>query len=396
MGFSFGNKNKDKVVAIFDIGSGSVTAGIVRIPGDPNFIPSIIKSARAQIKIEKDNNISKLLEETLDAITFSAVELKKMGHWKIDEIYCVLSSPWYVSETRLIKHTKDKYFYFNEKLADELVKEELSKISESFSSKYEKLETKPEMIEHHIMGVSLNGYHTDDPMSKMTKSVEISMFVSISPATFLTKIKNTLEKNFYHSPVSFSSFMMNTYIGVRDRYIHPTSYILLDVSGEITDVGIVLNGILKASLSFPFGKKTFFKYMCTKMEIELRDAEEIFGLYCRNEISDKYKKEVVPLFKSIESSWGESFREAINTLPRNLVLPNTFFLTADNDIKEWFANVLRTEEHIQKVVEGGKCSVVTLDGPEFLKMCNVEEGTCDPFLMVEAIAVMRKNEKKYA
>ena len=113
-------------------------------------------------------------------------------------------------------------------------------------------------------------------------------------------------------------------------------------------------------------------------------------------MSENYRKEIAPLFKSIEGSWGEAFRDAVNTLPRNLVLPNTIFLTADNDIKEWFANVLRKEEHIQKVVEGGKCSVITLDGPEFLKMCNVEEGTCDPFLMVESIAVMRKNENKYA
>ncbi|ETB63793.1 TPA: hypothetical protein DIC38_02370 [Candidatus Nomurabacteria bacterium] len=395
MRFLFKTKNKDKVVAIFDIGSSSVTVGIVKMSADNNFIPSIIKSARSEIKINKDNNVSKLLRETLDAITFSAIEIKKMGHWKIDEIYCVLSSPWYISETRLIKHTKDKYFYFNQKLADDLVKEELLKVNESFSIRYDKLRTKPKMIEHHIMGMSLNGYYVDNPINKMTKSVEINMFISMSPIILLEKIKNTIEKNFYRSPIKFSSFMMDTYVAIRDKYIHPNSYIILDISGEMTDVGIVLNGILKASLSFPFGKKTFFKYMCTKMEIELRDAEEIFGLYCKNDISENYKKEITPLLKSIENSWGEAFIEAVSTLPRNLVLPNTIFLTADNDIKEWFVTVLRTEEHIQKVLEGGKCSVVTLDGPEFLSMCSVEEGTCDPFLMVEAIAVMRKNEKKY-
>jgi hypothetical protein len=243
------------------------------------------------------------------------------------------------------------------------------------------------------MGVSLNGYLIDDPIGKRSRSVEMHMAISLSPKSILDKIEKTISNTFHHIPVTFSSFVMSSYLAVREKYVTPDSYLLLDVGGEITDVAIITKGILKASLSFPFGKKTFFKYMCTKLEIETRDAEELFSLYSAGTLSDRKLKKIEPLFQSIENSWGEAFRACIGTLPHTLRLPSTIFLTADADIRGWFMNVVKNEPFIQSMVADHKCTVITLEGPEFLTMCSVRDGTCDPFLMVEAIGFMRKNVK---
>jgi hypothetical protein len=130
--------------------------------------------------------------------------------------------------------------------------------------------------------------------------------------------------------------------------------------------------------------------MCTKLDIELRDAQELFNLFSTGTLSERRKKKVEPLFQSIENSWGEAFRACIGTLPHTLTLPGTIFLTADTDIRGWFVNVVCNEPYIQSMVAEHKCTVVTLEGPEFLNMCSVKDGTCDPFLMIESIAVMRK------
>jgi methylated-DNA-protein-cysteine methyltransferase-like protein len=139
-------------------------------------------------------------------------------------------------------------------------------------------------------------------------------------------------------------------MAVREKYVTPESYLLLDIGGEITDVAIITKGVLKASLSFPFGKRTFFKYMCTKLEIEQRDAEELFKLWSAGTLAEKKKKKVEPLFQSIENSWGEAFRACIGTLPHTLTLPSTIFLTADADIRGWFVDVVRNEPFIQSMV----------------------------------------------
>ncbi len=394
MGLFSSSSHKERLVAIFDIGSGSVGGALARIPDDGTGVPEIIKSARTQITFQNVLDFNIFLSDMLTALNTTASELYKAKLGAPDEIVCVVASPWYISETRTIKMSKEVPFVFTRRLGDELFQKEIVSLTEMYQKKYGGVESAPEVIEHHIMGVSLNGYPVLDPFGKKTKAIEMNMIISLSPKICLERIKKTLSKTYHSKPVTFSSFMVASFIAVRDRYVTPDSYLLLDINGEITDVGIVSKGILRATLSFPFGKKTFFKYMCSKLEIELRDAKELFALHTKGVISEKFKDKLGPLFKSIENSWSEAFRQCIGTLPHTLTLPGTIFLTADNDIRDWFANVVRNEEYIQSMVADHTSTVVTLEGPEFLNMCRVKDGLCDPFLMIEAIAIMRKKEYK--
>ncbi|MFA6251654.1 MAG: hypothetical protein WC603_03445 [Candidatus Paceibacterota bacterium] len=393
MGFLFGLHKKERTVAIFDIGSGSIGGAVVRLPSSENSIPVILKSVRHEIKTEKDFNFSIFMKNMLSALYQTADDLYQQKAGVPDEIFCVLASPWYLSETRVVKMSDTKSFIFNKRLADELIQKEISGFKDMYKNKYGSLDSIPELIEQHIMSVSLNGYAVNDPFGRKCKLLEMDMIISLVPKLCLDEIRKILSKIYHHKNVSFSSFTVDTYFAVRDKYVTPDSYLLLDISGEITDVGIVTKGVLKSVLSFPFGKKTFFKYMCTKLEIELRDAKELFKLYSTNNLSSAFKQKVEPLFKSIENSWGEAFSKCLSTLPRILILPNTIFLTADNDIRNWFVNVLQDEENIQSMVSGHKCIVVNLDGPEFLNQCDIKNGDCDPFLMIEAIALTRKKIK---
>ena len=393
MSFSFTAGKKERIIAIFDIGSGSVGGAITRMPSDSKSIPTIIKSARTEVATRDDVKFSVLLDDMLEALDATAKALYDGKVGAPDEIACVLASPWYLSETRIIKMTRDHSFQFTSKLADEMLEKEIASLNSIYEKKYGSIKSAPEVIEHHVMGVSLNGYLVDEPIGKRSRSVEMHMVISLSPKQVLDKIRKTLSNTFHHIPASFSSFVMSSYLAVREKYVTPESYLLLDIGGEVTDVAIITKGILKASLSFPFGKRTFFKYMCTKLEIEQRDAEELFNLWSAGTLGERKKAKVEPLFKSIENSWGEAFRACIGTLPHTLTLPSTIFLTADADIRGWFVDVVRNEPFIQSMVAEHKCTVITLEGPEFLTMCSVKDGTCDPFLMVEAIGFMRKNVK---
>ncbi len=391
MGLLFSSQKKERIIAIFDIGSGSVGGALVSIPMDGKGVPIIIKSVKNNdIKIRKEFDFNSLMKEMTSALYLTANSLYSEKSGAPDEIYCVLASPWYLSETRIVKMSKEKSFIFTKRLANDLIQKEIISLKEIFKNKYIHLEGAPEIIEQNTMAVSLNGYRIENPLGKKCKSLEVDMLISLAPKLYLDKIRETISRTYHNINVNFSSFTMATYLAVRDKYVTQDSYLLLDISGEITDVGIVSKGVLKAVLSFPFGKKTFFKQICFKMDIEMRDAVELFKLYNDENISDESKKKMEPVLKSIEKSWNDSFTDCISSLPRTLVLPDTIFLTADNDIKNWFADILRNEKYILPTVSDRKCTVVTLDGPEFLNMCSIKEGGCDPFLMIEAIAIMRK------
>ncbi|HEY5587994.1 MAG TPA: hypothetical protein VIK86_03455 [Candidatus Paceibacterota bacterium] len=391
MGFLFSSQKKERTIAIFDIGSGSVGGAMVKIPIDGSGVPVILKSVNNnEIKFRKDFDFNSMLKDMTSALYLTANSLfdKKAG--APDEIFCVLASPWYLSETIVIKMAREKSFIFNKRLANDLIQKEILNLTEIFKNKYSDEEGSPEIIEQNTMAVSLNGYTMIDPLGKKCNSLRMDMLISLAPKLCLNKIRDTLSKIFNHTKISFSSFTMASFLAVRDKYVKEDSYLLIDISGEITDVGIVSKGILKSVLSFPYGKKTFYNQICSKMNIELRDAKELFNLYKEGNLSSDFNKKVTPIFESIEKSWNESFHLCINTLPKTIVLSKTIFLTADNDIKDWFADVLRKEANPQSTVSDYKSNVITLDGPEFLNMCNIKEGLCDPFIMIEAIAIMRK------
>lgn len=386
----FSSKNKEKLVAIFDIGSGSVGGALVSIPKDGKSLPTIIKSTRTDIVTRKELDFDLFLKDMILALGFATRSISQSKLGAPDEIVCVLASPWYISETRLIKISKEHSFVFSKKTIDELILKEMTSLNTLYQNKYENVGSTPEVIEHPIVGVSLNGYHVDDPIGKKTRSIEIDMIISLSPKLCLDKIKETISKSFHSIPVSFSSFIVSTYIAVKDKYMNHDSYLLLDIGGEVTDVGIVAKGILRDSLSFPYGKKTLFREICKKLKIELRDAYEIFSLFNKDTLSDKEKDKLTPILDSIQKSWAESFKESISALPRTLTLPNVMFLTIDSDIKDWFVKTINNDEYIESMIPNKKFSLVTLDGPEFLNMCNIKNSNCDPFLMIESISVMRK------
>ncbi len=391
MGFLF-SKKKEKIIAIFDIGSGSVGGALVRIPSDNKNLPVIIKSNRTDIVNRKEVDFNLFLDDMILALGFTSQNLYQSMLGSPDEIFCVLASPWYLSETRMIKMSKETSFVFTKKIVNNLLEKEIEKLNKDFKEKYSEVESSSEVIEHPIVGISLNGYQVEDPLGKRTRSIEMNMIISLSPKICLDKITETISKSFHSIPVSFTSFMVASYISVRDKYMNHDSYLILDIGGEVTDIGIVYKGVLKESLSFPYGRKTLYRNISKTLNIELRDAVEIFSLYNKNTLSDKEKVRLLPVLESIKSSWNKSFQECINTLPRTLTLPNVMFLTIDADIKDWFVKIINSEDYIQSMVLNKKFTIVTLDGPEFLNMCNVKDGPCDPFLMIEAISASRRLE----
>lgn len=390
MKFLFNTKKKEKLIAIFDIGSGSVGGALVRIPSDEGSLPIIIKTTRTDIVNRKDVNFNLFLKDMSLALGFASRALYNSKLGAPDEIVCVLASPWYISETRSIKFSKEHSFVFSKKILDGLLEKELLSLDEIYKNKYSDIESLPEVIEHPIVGVALNGYHVNDPVGKRTRSIEMNMIISLSPKICIEKIKDTISKNFHHTPISFSSFMVSSFLSVRDRYMIEDSYLILDIGGEVTDIGIVSKGVLKDSISFPYGRKTLYREICNKLNIEPRDAHELFSLYNKKTISDKEKSKLEPVLEIIKNSWKSYFVQSVNSLPKTLTIPNFIFMTIDDDIKDWFFRVINNEDYIKSMAPNKKFNLKPINGPEFLNMCAVTNGACDPFLMMEAISVSKK------
>lgn len=390
MEFLFTSKKnkKETTVVIFDIGSGSIGGAIVELPNNIGELPTIIKSVRTDIAFSESDDFDILIKNMLRAIDATAKNLNKNNTSSIKEIFCILSSPWYLSETRIVKMERESSFLFTKRHANELLQKEMFNLSEIYKKQYGEVDT-PQIIENIIMGVSLDGFPTNEPLDKKCKSVDLSILVSLSSKIFIDKIEGIILNNFHHIPVHFSSFISSSYIALRDKYVNQDSHILVDVSGETTDVSIIQDGILKYSVSFPQGKKTLYRYISKNKNIELRDSEELFNLYITDKLSSSIKSKVEPIFKSLEYIWSSNFIKCFENLPKDIIIPEVVFLTADNNIKKWLTQLIQKDEY-NPSKSRNKFNVLALEGSHFLNMCNIKNSSCDPFLMIEAISVMRK------
>jgi hypothetical protein len=388
MGFLSSSEKKEQIVALFDIGSESVGGALVHIPFDREETPTILKSVRTSIRVRSDLDFDTLLIDMTKALGVASHELyqKKLG--RVDKIMCVLASPWYISETREIKMSRKSSFTLTNHVANELLQKEVALLKDTYEKKYGK-DTDAEILEHHIVGVALNGYPTIDPIGKRSRSIEMDMVVSLSPKTCLDKIKETVAQTFHDTPVRFASFATTSYFVIRDKYPHLDSYMMLDVGGEVSDISIISKGVLKSSVSFPFGYSTVFKELAKKLSIELRDAQELLLLYTTGMLERKRSDSIKKLLATIGDSWSKALRDSISLLPQVFSLPDTVFLTTDTALQTWIASVLKEEEYVKSLTHSHNLSVVTLDGPEFLRICSVKENSCDPFLMIEAVALSR-------
>jgi cell division ATPase FtsA len=376
MGFLF-KSNKEKLIAIFDIGSGSIGGALVKIF---NGSPTIITSVRNEITFHDELNFEILLSDMVKALseTVQGLHLKKMGAPK--EIFCTLSSPWYISESRIIKIERTNSFVFNKKFADELIQKEIGILTSLYNRKFGNTNSKPELIENKIISVYLNGYKTDNPLDKTTKKVAMNMVSSLSPGICLEEIREVISKTFSHVPIN------SAYLAISSKYNNINSYLLINIGGEITDMAIISNGVLDSALSFPFGRQTFFRFLCKKLGKDINETKSLFSLYCSGTLEEEQKNKLKTILDSISHSWTEALRQSIESLPRKtLILPGNIFIIANFDIMEWFFEVINCEEYLKGMTAEQKCNIIKIDGPEFINICNVKNTICDPFLIIEAI-----------
>src|SRR6185436_7890961 len=111
---------REQLTLVFDVGSSSVGGALFSAGEGGN--PHIVASARELLVLEENIDADRFLDLTLKSLEKVAAVLASKGAPR--RVFVILSSPWYSSQTRIIKMKKDEPFVFTNELADELIKKE--------------------------------------------------------------------------------------------------------------------------------------------------------------------------------------------------------------------------------------------------------------------------------
>lgn len=398
--FGFFKKHRHKkreLAVVYDIGSGSVGAALVYLKRESQ--PEIIFTTRAPVPFQEQLDPERLLLSMKSKLQQVSEEVQKkgmrrlqfthLGDSTIEGIYCVFSSPWYIAQTHHINTTFDEQKEIKEADIQSLVKQAEEEFDAGPLSEYaSRIEDELQPLEKNVIQVKLNGYETAKPINKKAKKVALSIYFSIIPKQVIQDTRNSISSIFHTEHFHYHSFTLSSFSVLRNVFsdIHVSDFLFLDISGELTDVSLIRDGILVKSMSFPIGKHFLVRSLKKALDIEPEEALSRISMKKRGSLHTTEEERVNSVVKEVEKKWQESFKETVIHLLDEVSLPHRLFFVADSDIGDVFKRVIESTDIGDHGIQKGHITASHITEDMFDQYCTYRKKTeRDPFLSMETI-----------
>jgi len=218
MAFSFfsSQKQNENLTLLVDIGSASVGAALVLI--EKGKTPLIIASAREDISFQEALVSSKFLiamNHAFDKVLKTLQEKTKTTGVP-QNVFCTLSSPWFILKTRDLHVSRDEEFEVTEKNLEEFINEDIVKLKEELKDTLPPQDVR--IIEKKIIHIKLNGYEIKNPYKQKTSRMELSVTIGVSSGKVIQSIEQKINNFFHARTVHFGAFPVAAFSAIRDMF----------------------------------------------------------------------------------------------------------------------------------------------------------------------------------
>ena len=379
----FSKGKKGEIVAIFDIGSGSVGGALVELGGEGK--PRILFSTREDIAFQTNFKFERFLTSMLRSFSKVSDRVVSKGE-KIEKVMCVLSAPWYVSQTRTILHERQKPFLLNQKKMDSLIEKETKGLEDDLKSRQGDVSGSVEVLEIRSTNIKLNGYETNAPLGKQIKKFEASLYVSMGSSKVLQAIREKVRAQYKVKDVVFHSFSLVSFSTLRDIYSNIRDFVILDVSGEATDITVARQDTLIETLSFPFGKHFILRTIASRLGTSLEEAYSYLVLFVEKRATRDIEKKIESALDYCKKQWLDEFKDGLDSLSTHTILPAKIFLVTDEPFSKWFAKTIKKVEFNNTYLMGEEFSVDLLQSSILAKFGDFDINVPrDIFITIEAL-----------
>lgn len=354
MAFSLFNNtnNKKNGLIIVDVASGSVGVGIVIFEVGQK--PRIIFSDRDNYPIEervKNKRVTVAMEEGLSKLMNRLFEKgiplvsKVEKNIKFLECVCCLSSPWYVSTSRVL-HFK---FSQTSKITPEFIKDVIAHEEKTFTESIAKDATlidkdhnhKAIMIEGEILSTLIDGYPIDNILGRKASEFEMVLYLSAIPKSIKQIIENHIHKHLPAISLNFHSLNTVYFSLLSKLFPNDNSFMMTHISGETTDISVIKNGVIIESISFPLGRNFIIRRLLQEVPgITPSIAMSMIRINSDGHDMPKVSERIKKILQDVEEDWVHLFFDSVDELKRRLFIPVKVFILAGDDSAELFANIV--------------------------------------------------------
>ncbi len=320
----FDKKNKRHIV-MFDIRTSSI--GAFAFKKESGKLPEVLAFSKIPLRLldapgssSMENSVLKTFEDTSKALTSSFKDVIP------DMIFVVLSSPWFQSQTRSVKISRESPFIVTQKFLDDIIRDEtdlfIKRSEETFSSRADQLE----VLECAIMKITLNGYRVTEPIKKNAREMTMSLYLSASRREFIELIRESLIHNFGPVKIELKSEPLALFQILKDMIDCEEGFLTIDVGGEMTEVSLVRNCVIEGVGTFNKGGNFIIRRVASSLSTGLEEALSFIKSKSRGDLKEDIDQKISKILEIAGNEWRDGLVEALkiigksNTLPQNLVL----------------------------------------------------------------------------
>src|SRR5579872_2194225 len=406
--------SKDHPALILDVGNGSVGAGLIVLSSTEK--PRIISSFRERIIFEEKPDVEKLktiifqkLDQVLPLVLKNAFAdpYFKNHPKRLKKILCVLSSPWYMSKGKTVVISQEKKFLITEHfLLDVLSKELAAFENERREDEGTRQAPKRRIIEKDLISMKINGYVLKNPVGQSADHFETSIYMSEAEESFVKKISDIISKHTHVdvNDITFHSFSFVAFSVIGALFPDISEYLHFDIAGEITDIALVKEGMIKSTASYPTGTNLLVRRVADRLSVPPDIARSFFHLFTDKRAEASVEAEIEGALSESEGEWNVYLNDALASLTDGLSsglidredpskslglevsLPKRVFVTAYPQTYEIFENFLKIPK-ADETQEWRKGVLITYLGGDLLTkwLTTNPREIFDVFIALEAL-----------
>ena len=382
MSFSFPNSKKERKIILLDVGSASVGGAVAVLKEGVS--PTILFNVREDMVLQDDLNMNRFTSSMLEVLERILEKIVKSGVGFPNEFFCVLSSPWYESTTKIVTMKKEEPFTVTHKILGVFIEKEVDEFKSNMRG------TKKggllEIIDTKNIQMKLNGYETGNPYGKKVKNFEAAVFMSLGSKEILDAIRGKIFRASHSKDIEFSTFSLSAFSAVRDIFTDKDNFLFLDITGEVSDVMLVNDGVPVKTASFPLGENFIVRSVASGMNTTFGEVKSLLNMHIAGKDDGTLSNKLDDVLSIAQKKWLQEFKDTAARVSEGTPLPSTIFFTADIGIAHLFEDAIK---------EGGIGQFTTVDeifdirflSPNLLaKFCSFKDGVeKDPFIILEAI-----------
>ena len=343
-------KAEEEIVAVFDIGNGSLGGALVKFSKRDH--PVVLYSHREPLTFAPHASPKHLLDSMLKLLKSVATHLahdglvkvktSPFGGHRLQDAHCIFAAPWFVSQTKVIQTESASSLLVTKETINELVKKEQEEFNASLKEgKYIQLfGPDARLLEKKVIHVKLNGYHVEDPIGKNAKEIELTLFSSFISQEILTSVEETIHQAFAVRDIHHYSYALVSWSASQKMFPDIHDYFFMDISGETTDISLVIKDILVETVSFPMGRSTLIRKVVRDMKVASDIALSFLTMRYAGTLDKAFAEKIGAVLKPLEEDWRELCIVGFSNLQKKYSLPRATLVTADTDTSGFFLSAL--------------------------------------------------------